>query len=81
MGQKQGEWDYRAGVDGPRSVEGRVLQITAVSVSGTGQVQINGGDAIPVPEKVGITITPEGNLIAPDIVFTGTASYFVEYVV
>lgn len=84
-----GVWGYKGGVSGSVSVPagGKVLQISAVALESAGTVQINGGDIVPVPygatDKVScdLGIEPRGNLVAPTIVFTGTKSYFVEYVV
>tara|TARA_R110000850_G_scaffold91270_2_gene193825 strand:+ start:500 stop:1045 length:546 start_codon:yes stop_codon:yes gene_type:complete len=83
-----GTWGYSSGADGTLTLTGgkRVLQITAVSLEVAGDITINGGDMIRLPygnvDKVSteITIHPQGNLTDPTIVFTGTDSYFVEYV-
>lgn len=83
-----GEWGYNSGVSGTLSLSGgkRVLMITAVSLESAGTITINGGDTIRMPygsaDKVSssITIEPVGNLVDPTIIFTGTDSYFVEYV-
>jgi hypothetical protein len=83
-----GTWGYSAGSLGTLTLTGgkRVLQITAVALEGAGSFTINGSDVITLPygstDKVSteITIQPQGNLTDPVIVFTGTDSYFVEYV-
>lgn len=83
-----GTWDYAAGASGTVALAGgkRVLQISAVALGAAGSVAINGGTAVPLPydstdkTSTSITITPRGNLVDPTIVFTGTDSYFVEYV-
>lgn len=76
----QGKWDYAAGASGTRTITGasRVLCIAAHSTAG-GTMTINGGDSIPIPANTQVTIEPVGNLSDPVIVFTGTDSYFVEF--
>lgn len=84
-----GTWGYASGATGTITLTGskRVLQITAVALEAAGSITINGGDTIAIPygatDKVSssISIEPKGNLTDPVIVFTGTDSYFVEYVV
>lgn len=75
-------WDYRAGVDGTPQIPAgwRVRMITAVAIDTDGSFTINGGDSIPVPADVGLTVKPDGFLISPTITFTGTVAYFVEIV-
>lgn len=83
-----GTWGYSAGVDGTVDLTGgkRVLQITAIALESAGSIQVNGGDSIPLPygssDKVSteLSIAPKGNLVDPEIIFTGTDSYFIEYV-
>jgi hypothetical protein len=83
-----GSWGYNSGVSGTITLSGgkRVLQITAVALETAGSFTINGGNTIALPygntDKVSteLTIQPQGNLTDPIIVFTGTDSYFVEYV-
>lgn len=84
---EEGAWDYRAGVSGTVIVPagGRVLGI-AVSVTTSGAtVTVNGGDPIPIPwitgTVQGVEIAPRANLVAPTIVFSGTAAYLIEFVV
>jgi hypothetical protein len=83
-----GTWGYASGVSGTVTLTGskRVLQITAVALETAGSLTINGGDTVPLPygatDKVSssICIEPRGNVTDPVIVFTGTDSYFIEYV-
>lgn len=77
-----GTWSYYAGVTGTVVVTAgqRVVGISAYSALG-GTVVINGGASVPLPIGVAIAIEPNGNLVAPTIVFTGTSTYFVEVVV
>jgi hypothetical protein len=79
---ESGTWAYSAGTSGTVAVAAnrRVIGIAAAAVSSGATVQINGGDTVPVPENMSIEVIPRGNLVAPTIVFTGTASYFVESV-
>lgn len=79
-----GTWGYRSGVDGTPTfpANAKVLQISAASPIATSSTAvINGGNTITVPAGQSVTFEPKGNLITPTIVFTGTASYIVEYVV
>lgn len=75
-----GTWDYRAGASGtPRGFTGRVVGI-AVHATVAGSLTINGGDSIPIPANSGIAVTPNAQLVSPALVFTGTDSFFVEFV-
>lgn len=82
MSGQQGEWDYAAGVSGTRTLTkgSRVLQITAISTTAAGSFTINGGDVIPLPQNVSLSICPLGNLFGPTVIFTSTDSYFMEFV-
>ena len=76
-----GTWKYYSGIAGTVTVGAgeRILGIAAhTSVAGT--VQINGGSLITIPANVSVGIEPEGNLVAPTIIFTGTDTYLVETV-
>lgn len=78
-----GAWAYLAGVQGSANVPpgGRVLQITAAAprlLEAT--FTVNGGATVTIPAGQALTIEPRGNLVGAALVFTGTASYFVEYV-
>lgn len=74
-----GVWSYHAGSAGTVNVPAgtRVIGIAAHATT-AGSITIAGGDSIPVPATSGIAITPNGQLIGPSIVFSGTDSYFVE---
>jgi malic enzyme len=75
--QENGEWGYYAGVSGTVNVAaGRA--VLGIGCQGTGSITINGGAAVLVDGA--FSLTPEGLLVAPVIVFTGTTSYFVETV-
>lgn len=80
-GATQGTWSYYSGTFGTVTVASgqRVLGIGCHSTAG-GSIVINAGASVPVPANVGIGIEPNGNLVAPVIVFTGTDSFFVEVV-
>lgn len=76
-------WGYLTGTAGTATVPagGKVLTITALAGSaGSPSIAIAGGAAIALPQGAALTIQPRGNLVAPSIVFTGTTTYFVEYV-
>jgi hypothetical protein len=74
-----GTWGYHAGVSGTVVVAAgeRVVGIAAHATD-AGSMTIDGGDSVPVPAGTGVVFTPQGNLVAPTIVFTGTDSYVVE---
>lgn len=74
-----GAWSYYAGASGTVNVTAgqRVLGIAAHATT-AGSLTINGGASAPIPAGSGIQITPQGNLVAPTLVFTGTDSYFCE---
>jgi hypothetical protein len=76
-----GTWGYLAGVSGTVNVPagGKVLQISAASLLG-GSFTVNGGPAITIPANQQFTLEPRGNLVAPTIVFSTTASFVVEFV-
>lgn len=78
-----GAWAYLAGTEGTATVPAakKVLQISAsASTALAASFSVNGGPSIPIPLGQAVTLEPRGNLIAPSIVFTNTASYVVEYV-
>lgn len=76
-----GTWDYKAGVSGTPTFGGgsKIRSIIARSLTG-GSLTINGGDSIPIPASVGLEINPQGLLVSPTLVFTGTDMYFIEFV-
>lgn len=79
IGALAGTWAYYAGVSGTVVVAAgrRVIGIAAHATT-AGSMTINGGDSIPIPAGTSIAFTPQGNLVAPTLVFTGTDSYAVE---
>lgn len=79
---EQGFWSYYAGTSGTVVVAAgqRVVGITAVATSNGVTMSINGIATVPIPNNSALEIRPKGQLIAPTITFTGTASYFVEVV-
>lgn len=80
---ESGAWGYNAGTTGTLNVAAnkRILAISATSPALVGSTMtINGGQTITIPAGTSITIAPKANLVAPTIVFTGTASYFVEFI-
>jgi hypothetical protein len=79
--REAGQWAYASGIAGAATAPGRVLQITAAAprlLDAT--FSINGGAVITIPAGQALTVEPKGNLANASIVFTGTASYFIEYV-
>lgn len=85
---ESGAWGYAAGTSGTETLTGgkRVLQITAIALEAAATLTINGGDTITIPYgstdsvSSSITIEPKGNLTDPTLIFTGTDSYFIEFV-
>lgn len=80
---ESGTWGYNAGTAGTLAVAAnkRILAITATAGALLGATMtINGGQTITIPAGTSITITPRANLTAPTLVFTSTASYFVEFI-
>lgn len=75
-----GAWGYLAGVSGTAVVSGRILQISATTGDNPASFTIDGGDTIVIPSNQHLTVEPRGNLVDPTLVFSGTASYFVEFV-
>src|SRR5260221_3823286 len=71
-----GTWSYASGTSGTVTVGAgkRVIGIGCHSTAG-GSITINGGSSVPVPANVGFAIEPNGNLVAPTIIFTRTDSY------
>lgn len=81
-------WGYAAGISGTIVLSGGKLikEITAIAQESSATVRINGGNIITLPygstDRLSTTIVLNSdNLIDPTIIFTGTKSYFVEYVV
>lgn len=80
---ESGAWGYNAGTNGSLAVAAnkRIIAITATASPLTAaSMTINAGQTITIPAGTSITITPRANLTAPTLVFTSTASYFVEFV-
>lgn len=87
-----GIWAYASGTNGTVQVPAgsTVLQIVAWATTGSPTVTINGGASIPVPNSAnGYPLTLRflhdlvqavGGSTGAQIVFSGTAGYFVEYV-
>lgn len=74
-----GTWTYSAGVDGTVNVVGRVLLVVC-HATGSATLTIDGGDSIIIPALTQFALDVRGNLTDPELVFTGTDSYFIEYV-
>lgn len=80
IANQSGKWGYKAGVSGTPTLPSgvRVIGIAAHATT-AGSFAINSGDSIPVPANSAISIAPNGTLVSPSITFSGTDSYFVEY--
>lgn len=77
-----GTWGYSGGSSGTVTLTGtkRVTSVGCHASSGGATVAINGGNAVPVPSGNSVSLSIDGELIDPSIVFTGTDSYFVQFV-
>lgn len=83
MPDESGTWGYNAGTAGTLTVAAnkRILQISATAPAlAAATMTINGGQTITIPAGSSLTVSPKANVTAPTIVFTGTASYFVEFI-
>jgi hypothetical protein len=79
-----GLFGYSVGIEGTANVPpgARVVSITCrARPDAAGQLTIGDGDPIPLDPGEGFGINPEGKLADTSIVFTGTARFFVEYVI
>ena len=82
-GNQTGTWDYRAGTTGTPTIPAgaKILQISAAApTASSATFTINGGNTITIPAGQAVTFEPKGNLVQPSLIFTGTASYIVEFV-
>lgn len=81
VAKNYGTWGYVSGLDGTVVITGnkRVVGIGAYSLLG-GSFTINGGDTITLPSGVAYNIQPNGNLVDPTIIFTGTNTFIIETV-
>lgn len=74
-----GAWGYKAGTAGTPTLTGkRVASISCVAGGTGGTVTINGGDTVVLAANQPFSQEIHGSLVAPVIVFTTTAGYFVE---
>lgn len=75
-----GQWGYNAGTSGTLTLSGgkRVLTISAISVAG-GSATVNGGDPITIPAGGTFVMEPRVQVVDPEVVFTGTDSYVVDW--
>lgn len=77
-----GTWGYNAGTSGTVTLTGgKRLLSAAVHASSVASMTINGGDSIPIPANVAFDVTPKMSLTDPTLVFTGSDSFFVEWVI
>lgn len=76
-----GTWAYYSGTSGTVNVTAgqRVTAITCHSTVG-GTLTIAGGSTITIPANTSFADNPQGNIMAPTIVFTNTDAYFIEVV-
>jgi hypothetical protein len=75
-----GTWGYYAGVSGT-VVMAAGQRVTGIAAHATlaGSMTVNAGASITIPADTGIWLEPQGQLVAPTLVFTGTDTYVVEY--
>lgn len=76
-----GTWAYYSGLNGTVTIASgqRVLSISCHATN-VATLTINGGSTVTIPPNCGFSSSPEGNLVAPVLVFTNTDAYFVEVV-
>lgn len=88
-----GVWDYHSGVSGtvdmatlvntndvPGNDECRVLSITAIAGASNATIAIDNRGDVTIPAGQAITLSPDGTIVNPVIVFTNTSSYVIEFV-
>jgi hypothetical protein len=88
-----GIWDYESGTSGTvdtgtlvaandiqNNDEVRILTVTAIAGASDATVKIDNRDDAIIPAGQALTLTPNGTIVNPVIIFTGTASYVIEYV-
>lgn len=78
-----GSYGYDSGVSGTVVVAAgrRVTQIHAKAGGlNAATIVINSGSTITIPTSTSVTLYPNGNLVAPTVVFGSTATYFIEHV-
>lgn len=87
-----GVWNYTSGIDGTVDFanfaanalagrdECRVLSVTAIAGTTEATVQIDNRPEAIIPAGQALTLSPNGVITNPVIVFTDTASYVVEFV-
>lgn len=79
--QTTGSWAYSAGTGGGTvNITGRVVGSFFHAEGGAGTVTIDGGDTITIRTGGTIALNPQGNLVNPTIVMSGTIDYMIEYV-
>lgn len=78
-----GTYGYKAGAAGTATITGtkRVQSIAAhAPTTGAASVTINGGDSIIVPAGTQLALAfGDGVLVDPVVVFTGTDSYYLDW--
>lgn len=78
-----GTFGYAAGTSGTETLSGskRVQSLAAhAPTSGAASVTINGGDSITVPAGTQLALAfGDGVLVDPEVVFTGTDSYYLDW--
>lgn len=90
---KVGVWNYTSGTDGTVDMaelvntsdiqgmdECRVISITAIAGATDATISVDNRGDIVIPAGQAITVTPNGTVRNPVLVFTNTASYCIEYV-
>lgn len=77
-----GAWEYRAGVEGTVAMpdDGRLLSLSCLAGESGATVTIDEGDEIPIPENMGFSVSMDADVFGATIVFDGTVSHFVQYV-
>jgi hypothetical protein len=58
----------------------RIKTISVIGDTGGGSVQIDNRAPITVPAGSAITLTPNGTIVNPVLIFTNTTNYIIEFV-
>lgn len=79
---KVGIWDMRSGVSGTEVFddEERIKSITAIAGGTDATIQVDNRTAVTIPAGNALTLSPDCTIMGSTVIFTGTASYIIEFV-
>lgn len=82
---KTGTYGYAAGTNAtvvvPANANVSRIWALGAAAGNAATVAVNGGNAVPIMQATTVEMLPNHSLVSPTIVFTGTQSYIVEWVV